>query len=1056
MSLRRAICIPLFIIAVLAAVFICRVAGPDSGHVGTTAADIFRPQFPAASQARAVLDRSHEQAGLVEPPRGEVEPASSNPSTAIPESRFSRFDDWTERYIRATALEKSRLEAEGVELARERRAKMADTIQADPKKALELAVPFAVRQELPGSVISQLERPLSRRGTLAVLAALPAAGQEGVVPSVWRMAESGDQMFRAFVYGRRLGEPTRQNIPIHGVALDDLLAVHEDSARQLDLTEVRVRSMSLETSVDPVCRVCGEPVAASGETTLVEVGEELVPLCQPGHVAALQNHLAAAESSGADGNISFDSPAASARTEGTKQVIIIRVDFSDLAGDPFSDATAENLVKGVDAFYREMSYGKTGFDLIGAGSDVTSTFRMPQTAAYYGARDASVLRKDARAAATSAGYTLSDYGFDLICFGAVPGFKFAGLGYIGAAGAWIRDSSSVGVVVHELGHNFGLNHANFWDTAGQSVIGTGTTVEYGDKFDTMGSANAGSKHFNVRYKNFLNWLTSADVSDATQSGTYRIFAHDSEEARGIRALRVTKNSGTNYWIEYRANYAGNKWLVNGASVRWAGRGGEATHLLDLTPGSPAGKDDACLLIGRTFSDREAGIHITPISRSVAAPEWLEIVVNKGSFPNNRSPAVSLGTKSVSGSVDQDLLFTASTLDADGDSLAYFWDFGDGSFGSNDPNATHQWTSSGEYLVQCTVSDMKGGLASDSTVVRIGTPNTFRLAGHIFAEGVPLAGVRVSISSTRMTYTDSDGGFTLVGLGAGSYTLKALLDGYTFASPVFSNPVRLGPSRSDLDFFATPLGGLVTESLVAAGSVWQFLDDGSNQGTDWVKPEFDDSAWTEGPAPLGYGDDNEKTVVRFGSNSNSKHVTTYFRRMFTVENPGKFSNVTLGFRRDDGGIVYLNGREVFRSNMPSVGVTYNTLASTTTGSADEMTFFQMDINPSLLVSGGNVLAVEIHQVSRTSSDVVFDLELLAVASPVPSPPKLSWEIQNGAINFSWPAGSTQWMLYSTDHLGPGSTWTPVQTPTTFSGGKRSALIVPSEPGLFYRIGTVTSR
>ena len=64
--------------------------------------------------------------------------------------------------------------------------------------------------------------------------------------------------------------------------------------------------------------------------------------------------------------------------------------------------------------------------------------------------------------------------------------------------------------------------------AGQSVIGSGTAVEYGDKFDTMGSANAGSKHFNARYKNFLNWLTSADVTNVAQSGTYRLFAHDAD------------------------------------------------------------------------------------------------------------------------------------------------------------------------------------------------------------------------------------------------------------------------------------------------------------------------------------------------------------------------------------------------------------------------------------------------------------------------------------------------------------------------------------------------
>src|SRR5467141_1189505 len=73
-------------------------------------------------------------------------------------------------------------------------------------------------------------------------------------------------------------------------------------------------------------------------------------------------------------------------------------------------------------------------------------------------------------------------------------------------------------------------------------------------------------------------------------------------------------------------------------------------------------------------------------------------------------------------------------------------------------------------------------------------------------------------------------------------------------------------------------------LVPAGSVWKYLDNGSDQGTAWVAPSFDDSAWASGPAQLGYGDGDEATVVGFGPDPNNKYITTYFRRAFTVANP----------------------------------------------------------------------------------------------------------------------------------------------------------------------------
>jgi len=159
-------------------------------------------------------------------------------------------------------------------------------------------------------------------------------------------------------------------------------------------------------------------------------------------------------------------------------------------------------------------------------------------------------------------------------------------------------------------------------------------------------------------------------------------------------------------------------------------------------------------------------------------------------------------------------------------------------------------------------------------------------------------------------------------------------------------------------------------LVPFGAVWKYLDDGSNQGTAWREPGFDDSAWAAGPGQLGYGDSDEATVVSYGPNSSAKYITTYFRRAFVVSNPAEFGNLTLRWLRDDGGVVYLNGVGVATNNMPAGAITATTLAA----AAIEDAIITTTIAPSLLVVGTNVIAVEIHQISGTSSDISFNLSL----------------------------------------------------------------------------------
>ena len=78
--------------------------------------------------------------------------------------------------------------------------------------------------------------------------------------------------------------------------------------------------------------------------------------------------------------------------------------------------------------------------------------------------------------------------------------------------------------------------------------------------------------------------------------------------------------------------------------------------------------------------------------------------------------------------------------------------------------------------------------------------------------------------------------------------------------------------------------------------------------------------------------DESTVVGYGPNAAARYITTYFRRTFVVANASLFQSIDLRVIRDDGAVVYLDGQEIVRSNMPTGTITPSTLASAAAGSA----------------------------------------------------------------------------------------------------------------------------
>ncbi len=172
--------------------------------------------------------------------------------------------------------------------------------------------------------------------------------------------------------------------------------------------------------------------------------------------------------------------------------------------------------------------------------------------------------------------------------------------------------------------------------------------------------------------------------------------------------------------------------------------------------------------------------------------------------------------------------------------------------------------------------------------------------------------------------------------------------------------------------------LVETTVLALGGSWAWWDRGTVDA-GWAGVGFDDAAWPVGVAPLGYGD-AQTTVVGYGKDPYAKYITTWFRARFDVP-AGEVRAATVELMRDDAAVVYLDGVEVVRSNLPEGEIDAATLATLSVGAAEETQVYAFAIDPGALPAGPHVLAVEVHQSAADSSDLTFDAGLV-LTSPAP--------------------------------------------------------------------------
>lgn len=182
-------------------------------------------------------------------------------------------------------------------------------------------------------------------------------------------------------------------------------------------------------------------------------------------------------------------------------------------------------------------------------------------------------------------------------------------------------------------------------------------------------------------------------------------------------------------------------------------------------------------------------------------------------------------------------------------------------------------------------------------------------------------------------------------------------------------------------------------LIGEGALWRYYrgisSNPPDQNGSWTQVGYNDGINWSGfsPSGFGYGDCDDATEI---SGMADTHVSLYTRTTFVISNPAQITRLTLAVDYDDGFVAYLNGTEVQRGNMPVGTVNYNTLAagnhesSRGNGSAPPQEKEFHTLNPALLVTGTNVLAVSGHNVSLGSSDFSLMVELYTNVSLVRGP------------------------------------------------------------------------
>ena len=169
-----------------------------------------------------------------------------------------------------------------------------------------------------------------------------------------------------------------------------------------------------------------------------------------------------------------------------------------------------------------------------------------------------------------------------------------------------------------------------------------------------------------------------------------------------------------------------------------------------------------------------------------------------------------------------------------------------------------------------------------------------------------------------------------------------------------------------------------EAIIKNGDQWNYYDSGYLKD-NWFK-NLDYRKWKTGYSPLGYGDRLITTSINYGDDQDDKDIIKYFTKKITIKDISKFKGFEIRLQRDDGAIIYINGKELYRDNMPEGHITHKTKSIQVVDTENEGLFFVKVFDSTIFKNGDNTISVQVHQCNTYSSDCIFSLEIYGHTNP----------------------------------------------------------------------------
>jgi len=356
---------------------------------------------------------------------------------------------------------------------------------------------------------------------------------------------------------------------------------------------------------------------------------------------------------------------------GEQKTLVVMIDFQDVQFDTF---TSDNLSfilfnfsheSTVNSFYKEVSYNKTHFK-----GDVLGPYTIDIDADSCSidlVEDLAIPKIDSEINFSSAGYKrlIFAYPSPTTC---PPGVGTLGIaqietdeGSIDISISWIKLKRDyygsdfeigffAGPIIHELGHNLGVRHANDWECGEDTVDIDCGTIDYGDWFDVMGNTLG---HFNAIHKETIGWFSPSNILETNSNGPYLIEPLETQ-GDGLKTLKIPTSDSLHYYVEFRrpvgnydqlyAELYGSE-VFDGAMIRINAHGATGdTQLLDNSPSLNSDKEqiedskDVVLRLGEIFYDSKNDIMITTLS---ITDDSLEVYLGS---PNCGNSIVDFGEK----------------------------------------------------------------------------------------------------------------------------------------------------------------------------------------------------------------------------------------------------------------------------------------------------------------------------------------------------------------------------------------------------------------------------